>query len=204
DRYETVQGHWTRRRSPQTVWQLGFGFSHASPTDTFQHGLTEPNQTQLFTGEMTGAAPLESDSARSRFSLLGQGESWRHLLREDWNHWLSFGFDLEESKATEDRRVFKDVQLLFFPFDVPAEVVQYNTPSRTKYRSREFSLSFDDHFQISNRLFVRFGLTLDSSNGFLPPQRTGAGSFVPAREFGGASDVISWNSLEPQIGVAIP
>ena len=204
DRFEMVQGHWTRRQNPQTVWQLGFGFSHASPTDTFQHGLTEPNQTQLFTGEMTGAAPLESDSARSRFSLLAQGESWRHFPGENWNHLLFFGFDLEESKATEDRRVFKDVQLLFFPKDVAAEVVQYNTPSRTKYRSRELSLFFDDHFQISSRVFFRFGLTLDASNGFLPAQTTGAGTFAPEREFAGANSVISWTSLQPRAGVAVP
>jgi len=38
----------------------------------------------------------------------------------------------------------------------------------------------------------------------LPSQQTGAGTFVPAREFSGASDVISWTSLEPRVGVAIP
>lgn len=204
DRFEIIQGHWTRRQDPQATWQLGLGFSHASPTDTFQHGITQPSQIQLFTGEISGAAPLESDSARTRFSLLGQGERQQHFPGEDWNHLLFFGFDLEESLATEDRRVFKDVQLLLFPRDVPAEVVQYNTPSRTQYRSREFSLYFDDHFQIFNRLYFRFGLTLDASSASLPDQSTGAGTFAPARKFAGATDVISWTKLQPRIGVAIP
>jgi hypothetical protein len=204
DRFEIVQGQWTHRRSPVTVWEIRFGFSHASPTDTFLPSLSEPNQTQLFTGEMRGAAPLESDSARSRFSLVAQGQSWRHFFGDRWNHLLNFGIDLEESKATEDRRIFHDIQLLFYPEDVPTEVVQYNTPSRTKYRLREYSLYFDDHLQMSTRLFLRFGLTLDGSNGFLPAQHTGAGTYVPARAIPGAGGVVSWTTLEPHVGLAIP
>ncbi len=204
DRFEIVQGHWTHYHSPATVWEIGGGFSHSSPTDTFLHGVNEPNQTQMFTGEMKGAAPLESDSARSRFSLLGLGQTSCRLLSDRWTHWLSYGADLEESKATEDHRVFQDVQLLFYPEGVPAEVVEYNTPSRTKYRLREFSLHFDDHFQLASRLFLRVGLTLDSSNAFLPSQVTGAGTYAPAREFAGAQGVISWTTLEPHLGLAVP
>ncbi|HVN80232.1 MAG TPA: carboxypeptidase-like regulatory domain-containing protein [Terriglobia bacterium] len=204
DRFEIVQGHWTHQHSPATVWEVSGGFSHTSPTDTFQHGVSEPNQMQMFTGEMKGSAPMESDSARSRFSLQGQGQTRRLFFSDRWTHWLSFGADLEESKATESNRVFKDVQLLFYPTDVPAEVIEYNTPSSAKYRLREFSVYFDDHFQLGSRLFFRFGLTLDSSNAFLPSQTTGAGTYAPAREFGGAPGVISWTSLAPHAGLAIP
>ena len=202
DRFEVVQGHWIHRRSPATTCELGFGFSHSSPTDTYPSGITEPNRTQLFTGEMTGAAPVESDSARTRFSLTGQAQSWQRLF--GGQHLLSFGVDLEESLATEARRVFGDIQMLFFPPNVPAEVIEYNTPSRPQYRLREFSLFFDDHFQLSNRLFLRFGLRFDASHGFLPSQSSPAGTFVPMREFAGASGVISWASLSPRVGIAIP
>jgi len=204
DRFEIIQGHWTRRQSPQASWQLGLGVSHASPSDTLQQGITQPSQIQLFTGKVSGAAPLESASARTRFSLLGQGEHQRHFPGESWNHLLFFGFDLEESRAAEDRKVFKDVQLLLFPKDVPAEVVQYNTPSRTQYRSREFSLYLDDHFQVFNRLFFRLGLTLDASSASLPDQNTAGGTYAPAREFAGVTSVISWTKLQPRMGVAIP
>jgi hypothetical protein len=204
DRFEVLQGHWTHWRNPETIWQLGFGFSHTSPTDTFLHGTNEPNRTQLFTGEMTGAAPVESDSARSRFSLLGQGQSRRHVLSDNWNHLLYFGFELDKSLATEARRVFEDVGLLFFPADVPAQVIQYNTPVLPKYRLREFSLFFDDHFQFSDRIFFRFGLTLDSSHGFLPAQRSAAGTYAPERDLPGVSDLLSWTSLDPRAGLTIP
>jgi len=204
DRFEVVQGHWSHRQTPETVWQLRFGFSHASPTDTFLHGVSEPSRIQLFTGQTTGAAPVEADSARSRFSLTGQGQSWRHLFGNDWNHLLDFGFDVEKSLATEARRIVKDIQLIYFPTDVPAQIIQYNTPTLPKYRLREYSLFFDDHLHLSDRIYFRAGLTLNGSNGYLPAQRIAERTYVPARELAGVSDVISWTTLEPRLGLAIP
>lgn len=204
DRFEVLHGHWAHRRHSETVWQLRGGFSHTSPTDTFLRGTTEPNRTQLFTGEMTGAAPVEADSARSRFSLMGQAQLWRQTLAGRMQHLIDLGIDLEESLATEDRRVFKDVQLLFFPSSVPVQVIQYNTPSRTKYRLREYSVFFDDQLQMGRRWFVHFGLTWDASRTFLPAQRTGAGTFAPERRLAGVSKVISWKTLGPRVGLAVP
>lgn len=202
DRFEVVQGHWTHYWSSDLVWQVLGGFSHSSPTDTLQHGVTEANRTQLFTGEMAGAAPLESDSARSRFSLAGQGQAWRSLLRRQ--HQLDFGLDLEESKSTEERRVFGDFGQLYYPLGVPVEVIEYDTPSHTKQRLRELSLYLDDHVRVAGRVIVRAGLSLDSSNAFLPPQQSGAGAFAAARQFPGAGSVISWTTLSPRVGASVP
>jgi hypothetical protein len=203
DRFEVVQGHWRRRQSDDTLWQIRGGFSHTSPTDTFHHGIQEPNRLQLFTEEMTGGAPIEADSARSRFSLLGHAQMWRRALCGGCRHLLDFGTDLEESLSTEERRVFQDIQLLYYPKDVPTQVIQYNTPSRTKVRLREWSLFVDDHLQVFERLFVRFGLALDGSQAFLPQQRSGSGTFVPARESPGAKGVVSWRSLAPRVSFAL-
>jgi hypothetical protein len=202
DRFEVVQGHWTRYQSSDLVWQVLGGFSHSSPTDTFQHGISEPNRTQLFTGEMAGAAPLESDSARSRFSLAGQGQVWPRYF--PGRHQLEFGFDLEESKSTEERRVFGDYRQLYYPRDVPVEVIQYNTPSHTKQRLRELSFYLEDRLRISGRLCVRAGVSLDASNAFLPPQESGTGTYVPVRKFAGAGSVVSWTTLSPRVGVSMP
>ncbi len=202
DRYEVVQGRWTRNRGSRLVLGVFGGFSHSSPTDTLLAGIFEANRTQLFTGEMAGAAPLESDSARSRFSVGAQGQAWRSFWRAQ--HQLDFGVDLEESKSTEERRVFGDYQQLYYPFDTPVEVVEYDTPSHSKQRLREFSLYLEDRLRVSGRIFVRAGLALDSSNAFLPPQQSGAGSFSPARLFGGKSSVVSWTTLAPRISISAP
>jgi len=202
DRFEVVQGHWTHYRSGDLVWQVLGGFSHSSPTDTLQHGVAEANRTQLFTGGMAGAAPLESDSARSRFSLMGQGQAWLSFLRRQ--HQMDFGLDLEESKSTEERRIFGDFEQLYYPLGVPVEVIEYDTPSHTKQRLRELSIYLDDHLRVAGRVMVRAGLSLDSSNAFLPPQRSGAGTFVAARQFPGAGSVVSWTTLSPRLGVSIP
>jgi hypothetical protein len=202
DRFEAAQGHWTRYHGSDLVWQVLGGFSHSSPTDTLQHGVTEANRTQLFTRGMAGAAPLESDSARSRFSLVGQGQGWRSFLR--LRHQLDFGLDLEESKSTEERRVYGDFLQLYYPLGVPVEVIEYDTPSHTKQRLRELSLYLDDHLRVAGRVMVRAGLSLDSSNAFLPPQRSGAGTFVAARQFPGAGSVVSWTTLAPRVGVSVP
>ncbi len=202
DRYEVVQGHWTRYQNDGLVFLVHGGFSHSSPTDTFQHGIAAANRTQMFFGGMEGAAPLESDSARSRFSLAGQGQAWTRIAGR--RHWFDFGADLEESKATEERRVFGDFQQLYYPLNVPSEVVEYNTTSHTKIRVRAVSFNLGDSLQLPLRVFLRAGLSLDSSNAFLPPQQSGAGSFAPARQFAGLGSVVSWTTLAPRVGVSLP
>jgi len=189
DRYEIIQGHWTHRQNAETAYELGFGFSHASPTDTFQRGITtSPSTVQLFTGTLGGAAPLESDAARSRFSLLGQGQTVRRFPGRV-SHLLDFGVDLEEALDTESLRAFDDIQELFFPAGVPSEIIEFNTPSLTRQRLRAVSMYLDDQIQIADWLFVRVGLNLDSSN---------------ARQLDGIGSVVSWTSLAPRIGLAVP
>src|SRR5215471_3864485 len=189
DRYEVIQGHWIHRQSAESAFELGFGFSHASPSDTFQRGITtSPSSVQLSSGRLGGAAPLESDAARSRFSLLGQGEVLRRSPGR-LQHLLNFGLDVEEALDTESLRVFEDVQELFFPAGVPSEVIEFNTPSLTRQRLRDVSAYLDDQIKIAEWLFVRVGLNLDSSS---------------ARQLGGIGSVVSWTALAPRIGLAVP
>jgi hypothetical protein len=182
---------------------LSFGFSHSSPTDTLQHGVTSPSYTRLFTGEITGSAPLESDSALSRFSLLAQSQFFRRTTG-NWQHQLLAGADLEESLATEEKRMFNGLQLFLFPGISPAEVAEFNTPSHAMQRLRELSFFAQDGLQAGNRIFIRAGLNLDSSSAFLPAQTSGAGVFAPLRAFGGLSHVVSWTSLSPRLKVVVP
>ncbi len=201
DRFSVIQGHWTRRCDSRSVFHVRFGFSHASPTDTFHADVNEPNRTRLFTGEMSGAAPIESDSARSRFSLVTLGEILRRGRFSGWNHWVTFGLDLQRSMSTEERRIFGDVRLLFYPLDDPIQVIRYNTPSRTKQRLSEISLFLDDRIRISEHLSFRLGATANFSRASLPAQLSDAGRFVPERKLTGAGGVASWISLSPQVGI---
>jgi hypothetical protein len=203
DRFEQVQGHWTHRRSDRSLWGLNLGFSHASPTDTLQAGITRPNYAQLFTGEMAGAAPVESDSALSRFSISGQMQTIRDTPKK-LRHRLEFGFDLEESLATEEQRVYQGLNLLFFPTNIPSLVAEFNSPSHAMQRLRELSFFVEDRLNIAERIFVRLGANLDSSNASLPRQVSGVGPYAPAREFEGTGSVISWTTLSPRLGLAIP
>ncbi len=202
DRYELVQGHWSHRHSDSQIWDLSVGFSHASPTDTLQAGITKPSYARLFTGELTGAAPVESDSALSRFSLLGQGQAFLGASGL-WRHQLAFGFDLEESLATEEQRVYQGLNLFLFPGNSPSEVAEFNSPSHAKQRLRELTAYAEDRMQIAG-LFIRLGLNLDSSDAFLPHQVSGAGAFAPVRDFPGANSVVSWTTLSPRIGLSLP
>jgi len=203
DRFELLQGHWVHRHSDRSIAELSFGFSHSSPTDTLQHGVTTPSYTRLFTGEITGSAPLESDSALSRFSLLGQTQTFR-TNGNRWSQQLLAGFDLEESLATEERRMFNGLQLFLFPGTAPAEVAEFNTPSHAMQRLRELSFFAQDGLQVVNKIFLRAGFNLDSSNAFLPKQVSGAGTFAPVRTFAGADHVVSWTSISPRAKIVVP
>jgi hypothetical protein len=202
DRFEVIQGHWTHSHSASTLWKVSFGFSHSSPTDTLQWDVTKPNATQLFMGQMDGAAPIECDAAISRFSSVATGQTVHHL-RPGWQNRMDFGIDWEQSMATEERRVFDGINLLFFQ-STPSEVVEYNTPSHAMQRSREISLFFNDSVRISNRLFLRLGMNFDASSAWLPKQQSGAGVFAPFRQFSGAGGIVSWNNVAPRIGIAVP
>ena len=203
DRYELIQGHWTRRQNERSLLDVAFGFSHSSPTDTLQAGITGPNYTRLFTGEMTGAAPAETDSAISRFSLRGQMQAFRGSAA-GLRHVLAFGLDLEKAMATEERRVFEGLNLFLFPDREPSEVEQFNSPSHAMQRLREFSFFAEDRLQISRRVLIRLGATLDSSNAWLPQQSSGAGAYVPSRQFNGADSVVSWTTLSPAMSLTVP
>jgi hypothetical protein len=198
DRFELLQGHWVHRYNERSVAELVFGFSHSSPTDTLQHGVSAPSSTRLFTGEVTGSAPLETDSALSRFSLFGQMQSFRS------RHQLSAGLDLEESLATEEKRMFNGLQLFLFPGDTPSEVAEFNTPSHAMQRLRELSFFAQDGVHVGQRIFIRAGVYVDSSRDFLPRQVSGAGVFAPVRAFGGISSVVSWLSASPRVKVVVP
>jgi hypothetical protein len=198
-----AQGHWTHRSSDRSVYDLSFGFSRASPDDRFQAGITRPNYTRLFTGEMTGAAPFESQATRSRFSLLGQVQTIQKTSK-NWQHQLAFGFDLEESFATEEQRVFQDLRLFTFPAGVPPMIAEFNVPSHARQRLRELSFFAEDRLQIAGRIFVRLGLNLDASSVSLPRQFSGAGPFVPEREFAGFDNVVAWTTMSPRFGLAVP
>jgi hypothetical protein len=213
DRFELLHGHWTHRRSDRTVGGLSFGFSHSSPTDTLQRGSTRSGYTHLFTDEITGSAPLESDSALSRFSTSGWMESLRQS-KHDFQHHLHLGFNAEESLATEERRAFQSLQLFLFPGNAPSEVAELNTPSHAMQRLRELSFFAGDDVQIparsanppgrSLKVVLHLGLNFDSSSASLPRQVSGPGTFAPERQFAGASDVISWHTLSPRAAVTMP
>src|SRR5207247_2009731 len=145
----------------------------------------------------------ESDSALSRFSLLGQTQTFR-MNGKRWSHQLLAGFDAEESLATEEKRMFNGLQLFLFPGTSPAEVAEFNTPSHAMQRLRELSFFAQDALQVGARIFIRAGLNVDSSKAFLPGQMSGAGVFAPVREFGGASHVVSWTSVSPRLKVVVP
>jgi hypothetical protein len=202
DRFELLQGHWIHRDDGGTVSDVRFGFSHSSPTDTLHHGISTPSYTTLFTDEESGAAPMESDSALSRFSLSGQTE-FRNT-GTSWQRQIGIGGDLEESLATEERRVFGGVQLFLFPGATPSEVAEFNSPSHAMQRLHEFSLFAEGDLRSKSGMVLHLGLNLNSSNTFLPKQTSGVGVFVPVRSFAGNPHVVSWTSLSPRATITIP
>jgi hypothetical protein len=202
DRFELLQGHWTHRYDAGTVSDVRFGFSHSSPTDTLHHGISTPSYTQLFTDEESGAAPMESDSALSRFSLSGQTE-FRNT-GTNWQRQIHIGGDLEESLATEELRIFGGVQLFLFPGTTPSEVAEFNSPSHAMQRLREFSLFAEGDLRNKSGIVLHLGLNLNSSNTFLPKQTSGVGVFVPVRSFAGNPHVVSWTSVSPRATMTIP
>src|SRR3989442_12340658 len=114
-----------------------------------------------------GSAPLESDSALSRFSTSGWLQSLRQSTHE-FQHHLNLGFNVEEALATEERHAFQSLQLFLFPGNSPSQVAELNTPSHAMQRLRELSFFAGDDMQIPRRIVLHLGLNFDSTSASLP------------------------------------
>ena len=86
-----------------------------------------------------------------------------------------------------------------FSNGTPAEVILFQTPSRSESGLWTYAAHAADSWQVNTRLTVNFGLRFDRNRVFLPAQQHPLGSPTAVR-FEAVRSLIAWNTLVPRVG----
>jgi hypothetical protein len=174
------------------------GYAHASLENRLEDGVSRQSGIELFKGNYTGTAPLQTIGERDRIDFLATLD---HTSYEDVHiSGLKFtlsnrsriGLGWEELFSSNAYSAFDNLNLQFFNGQ-PYAVVMLNTPTTAKQRVRNLSLFLQDHAILADWLGLDLGLRFQSSAGWLPSGQTTAPS----------DDLIQWTTLSPRVGLSL-
>jgi hypothetical protein len=201
DHFDFVQVGWSHLLSPALsagVIELRYGYSTAH-LDT-RSSPDGQSITELLGGQVTGAPPLANLAIRTR-----------HEFRADWqaagfrvlaaSHRIVAGGGWQTAQPRNRFTTPSGINLITAG-EVPAFVVEFNTPLDSRERVRSFSGYLADHVTLTRSITVDVGIFADFSRGSLPNQSSPAGQFAPRRLFAAQPDLIAWDNVSPRAGFA--
>jgi hypothetical protein len=204
DHLDFLQVGWTHHLpavSNLGILEVRYGYA-TTHLNTRPSGEAVPNQSriELLGGGITGAPPIENLAVRPRHEIEG---TWQTgvLWTAPASHRVTVGAG---GKTATPRNRFTTPSgiNLITANGAPAAVVEFNTPLNTRELLRSFSGYVLDQVTLTPTLSLDLGGLADFSRGSLPAQSSPAGTFTPTRKFPAQSDLISWNSISPRVGLA--
>ncbi|MFB3906412.1 MAG: hypothetical protein ACE15E_23455 [Acidobacteriota bacterium] len=208
DDFNLIQGSWRMTASPQLYLDARAGWARANLAGRFQDmGSPVQSGLDLFTEFRTGMAPRQTESLRTRLSVA------LHLSYAKGGSQITLGVDANRGYSRSAIEAIDDVALRFLPSDLEAHplfrgpvsassVIQYNTPVFPRELVRQLAFFAQHAWRFKPSLSLRYGLRVDSSNGWLPAQSSPAGAFSGARSFPAKKGLIDWLDAEPRVAVA--
>jgi hypothetical protein len=183
---------------PSLKAQLRVGYTHASLENKLQEGVRRQSSVELFKGNLSGNAPLQTIGTRDRIDFLATLEHRSHddvrlgKLKFTLSNELKIGVGWEELFSSNEYSANGNLNLQFFNGQ-PYAVVMLNTPTTTKQRVRNSFVFLQDHAIFSDLLGFDLGLRLQSSAGWLP-----SGQETSPSEY-----LIQWTTLSPRFGASV-
>jgi len=133
---------------------------------------------------MTGAAPISFAGTRTRYQANAQIQFVHN--GEFGSHSVVFGTDFDRSSITNRWNALGGIEQILVE-GAGAEVVRWNTPTQARQHVRNFAVFAQDAWRPAEWLAVSFGLRLENSSGLST----------------GASNRVSWTTIEPRAGFVI-
>jgi hypothetical protein len=204
DHLAFLQVGWTHHLAPQAglgVLQVRYGYSTAH-FDTWPAAQMTPTQSrvELLGSTVAGAPPLGALATHPRNELAAV---WQSALPDTSvvQQQITAGGNWNVSWPRNCFTTPSDINLETAN-GVAAYVAEYNTPVDSRERVRLFSTYVADHLRFHERFSAEVAVIGDFSRGSLPAQSSPAGTFLVARSYSTAGDLISWNSVAPRAGFA--
>lgn len=196
DVFRIYQGHYSSQITSNALFDLRASYVSIDFPLGVQPGVTQPNKVETTTGVNSGAAGLDLEMFRSRWSIDGT----MSFFKGQWggaNHDLKAGFQFYRGYIEETDDATDGVNLTTFNGDA-ATVLQFTTPIFFVNRFKGQVLFAQDSIS-KDRFTLNLGLRFEHTKGDLPAQASPAGPFAPERSFP-QQDVISWSNLAPRLG----
>jgi hypothetical protein len=116
------------------------------------------------------------------------------------SHALKVGLWLFQGWRGDASEINRDITYSFIG-TVPSSVTYWATPLLIQDRNRELGLFAQDQWTLSRWTF-NLGVRYDRFRGYVPDQHLPAGTYVPARDFPGITNIPLWNDIVPRLGAA--
>lgn len=198
-----LQAQWTSQIHSVT-FDTRFGYMHQIFPLGYQPQVapTDFNRQDQTLSTETGAAP---------FDYVNPAHVWSFAESASWNkpnffgqHNFKFGVDTSTNFNEYDYKVLGGINALYNN-GIGTSVLAYNTPVNQKAIFHETAFYAQDKWTIGRRLTINIGARFDHFRTFSPQQTSPAATFpqlFPVRQFAQSPDYVSWNTIQPRIGVA--
>jgi hypothetical protein len=197
DVFRIYQGNYSSQISSNALFDARVSYSDIDFPLKLQPGVTQPNTTELTTGNQTGVAGLSFNQHRSRFSASGTFSYVKGRLAGA-DHDFKAGYEYYRGYASGNIDALGGVNLNTFN-GKPSSVTEYNTPVPSVDQFTGSVVFLQDSIS-KDRLVVNLGLRFEHTLGYLPAQSKPAGPFSAAQSFP-EQDVIKWTDLAPRVGL---
>jgi Carboxypeptidase regulatory-like domain len=185
DNFNQFQAQWSRSFSPTSLLNASFGVVNAIVSSSFQnaaHGISMVDLPLLI---FTGPAPLATSGLRTRYEA--QSIFQKILNGPLGSHSLTLGFDWSRSNIVE-RWYSMDNTLQVLVNGQGSELIRWNTPAQTQQYVQNVAEFVQDAWRPWKWLSLPIGLRIDTSTG----------------QANGASNGISWTTVQPRLGFVVP
>lgn len=185
DNFNQFQALWSRSLNSTSLLTASFGAVNAIVSSSFQNGAQGISTVDLPLLTFTGPAPLATSGLRTRY----EAQSIIRFMRtEPWgSHSISAGFDWSGSNITQRWYAMGNAQQILVN-GVGSEYIRWNTPAQSQQYLQNVAEFVQDAWQPWKWLSLPIGLRIDTSTG----------------QASGASNHISWTTIQPRIGLVIP
>lgn len=204
DRLNSIQAGWTHEfaaHSHARILEVRYQFlpAHLNTLPSAQPPGAQ-SKSDLLGGVVTGPPPLSNLATRTRQQVASTFKTGT-LKFLNISHDVSAGASYGQSNSQNRFSAPSDLNLVTAN-GAPAYIIELNTPLDSRERVRTSQTYALDRIRLSSFLTVTAGLLADFSRGSLPAQSSPAGIYFPARQYPAQNDLISWNSVSPQVGFA--
>jgi hypothetical protein len=185
DNFNQFQVQWSRSLSSTALLSASFGVVNAILSSSFQNDLHGVSIVDLPLLTFTGPAPLATSGLRTRYEAASNLQAM--FNGPLGSHSLSAGFDWSRSDIVQRWYAMDDtLQVLVNGQD--SELILWNTRAQTRQYVQNVAEFVQDTWRPWKWLSLPSGLRIDTSTG----------------QANGASNGISWITLEPRLGFVVP